>query len=341
MRLILKSFIPVFLALLIISGCHHKTRTVQRSVYYWQTAFNITDAQFGSLQNLGINTIYTRFFDVVYDAENKVAKPVADIRFDTKPPQGTKIVPVVFIRNKVLENASDEACKSLAVKICHKVNLLVDSNQLEQAKELQIDCDWTIETKTRFFELLLACKKTMPDVMLSCTIRLHQVKYFKGCGVPPVDRGMLMFYNMGNLSSLNEKNSIYDPGIAHNYLVNFENYPLHLDVAVPLFDMAILYRANKPVNTVSPEITANQVFKRVKDNLFIAERDTFIDLINIRAGDIIKQENCDLVRCREASKQIAPYLQSNQFTVSIFDLQPSKFFKYDTSAIAQVYNAFR
>ena len=240
-----------------------------------------------------------------------------------------------------MENASPETCKQLGVNICHKIRLIADSNGLEKIKQVQIDCDWTVETKTRFFELLLAFKKAMPEAILSCTIRLHQVKYFKGCGVPPADKGMLMFYNMGNLSSLNNINSIYDPGIAQKYLVNFENYPLQLDVAVPLFNMAILYHANKPVNTVSPEITANDIFKKVNDHLFKAERDTIIELIHIRAGDMVKTEKAGLEDCYEAAKQISPYLQSNQFTVGIFDLQPSKFFKYDTSGIAQVYNAFR
>jgi hypothetical protein len=278
---------------------------------------------------------------VIYDAPNKTVKPVADIVFETKPAKGLNIIPVVFIRNKALENSSFDACTELGEKICRRIKLLADSNYPEKINEIQIDCDWSAETKTKFFALLSACKKSLPGTALSCTVRLHQVKYFKACGVPPVDRGMLMFYNMGNLSSLNNINSIYDYSTAQKYLVNFENYPLPLDVAVPLFDMAVLYHGNKPVNTVSPEITGDGIFRQVNANLFFARRDTFLELTFIHAGDMVKVEKAGLEQCLAASKQIAPYLQSNQFTVSIFDLKPATFFKYDTSGISQIYNSFR
>ena len=341
MRLTLRRATAALLVMLIATGCRHKQREIHRSVYYWQTAFNLSDAQTKQMQDMGIATIYTRFFDVAYDLESKAAKPVADIRFDTKPLPGLKIIPVVFIRNKVFENASIEECAGLAEKICRRINLIADSNGQEKPKEMQIDCDWTVESKTKFFTMLTACKKNMPGLVVSCTIRLHQVKYFKSCGVPPVDRGMLMFYNMGSLTTLNEVNSIYDPKVAVNYLVNFESYPLPLDVALPVFSLAVLYHNNKPVNTVTPEITSNYIFEQRKYNLFMADRDTFIDFNHIYAGDMVKVESVGPYSCAEAAKQIAPYLQSNQFTVSIFDLQPATFFKYDTSVIAQIYNAFR
>ena len=81
--------------------------------------------------------------------------------------------------------------------------------------EVQFDCDWTQITKNNFFYFLSYFKKqlanrismTTPDPLrdlqtepvVSATIRLHQLKFPEKTGVPPVDKGMLMFYNTGNL----------------------------------------------------------------------------------------------------------------------------------------------
>ncbi|MGG2305049.1 hypothetical protein ACE4Z6_26875, partial [Salmonella enterica] len=93
----------------------------------------------------------------------------------------------------------------------------------------QIDCDWTLGTKEKYFSLLKRIKERMA-LPLSCTIRLHQVKYQAKTGVPPVDRGMLMYYNMGHVEGATETNSIYDPANADKYVSYVKDYPLPLDV---------------------------------------------------------------------------------------------------------------
>ena len=45
---------------------------------------------------------------------------------------------------------------------------------------------------------------------MSATIRLHQVKYRADTGVPPVDRGMLMAYNLLPPDQAGERSSILD-----------------------------------------------------------------------------------------------------------------------------------
>ena len=69
---------------------------------------------------------------------------------------------------------------------------------------------------------------------LSATIRLHQVKYREETGVPPVDYGVLMYYNMGHISAMGA-NSIYDRSTALRYLGKLREYPLPLDIALPMF----------------------------------------------------------------------------------------------------------
>ena len=67
--------------------------------------------------------------------------------------------------------------------------------------------------------------------MLSATIRLHQLKFIGESGIPPVDKGLLMCYNMGDLHRLRISNSILETAELKKYIKQLSVYPLKLDVA--------------------------------------------------------------------------------------------------------------
>jgi hypothetical protein len=67
-------------------------------------------------------------------------------------------------------------------------------------------------------------------------------QYRERTGVPPVDRGMLMFYNMGKLSAEPGARSIYDADAAERYLARVGEYPLPLDLALPIWSWTVQVR---------------------------------------------------------------------------------------------------
>ncbi len=105
------------------------------------------------------------------------------------------------------------------IKKIHQLNelnkesrLMLWINQINKSvsikcRALQIDCDWTTKTAPKYFYFLQQIREKLDAhedggtfaslAMLSATIRLHQVKYPEKSGMPPVDKGVLMFYNMG------------------------------------------------------------------------------------------------------------------------------------------------
>lgn len=102
-------------------------------------------------------------------------------------------------------------------------------------------------TKNNYFLLLKELKNNL-NKNISSTIRLHQIKYFNKTGVPPVDYGVLMYYNMSSLGDFNTKNYILDNNEAKKYHYNFENYPLKLKLALPLYSQAVQFRDKKAIN---------------------------------------------------------------------------------------------
>ena len=101
-------------------------------------------------------------------------------------------------------------------------------------KEIQIDCDWTDSTRNRFFRFTRTLGKLAhaEHSLISATIRLHQIKYFERTGIPPVDRGVLMFYNMGKLAAASERSSIFNTEDAEKYTSRLSQYPLPMDLIV-------------------------------------------------------------------------------------------------------------
>ena len=182
------------------------------SFYYWKTVFKLSNLEKETLKDNNVTKLYIRYFDIDLDA-NKKPFPVSPIHFNEVPSSFT-VVPVIYIKNKVmLEKTID--IEELATKTNDFIIQINQKNKLN-CTEIQIDCDWSLESQSNYLEFVKAFKK-ISKKKLSATIRLHQVKYFKKTKIPEVDSGVLMYYNMGTIAA-DASNSIYDQEIALRYL---------------------------------------------------------------------------------------------------------------------------
>jgi hypothetical protein len=159
-------------------------------------------------------------------------------------------------------------------------------------KEVQIDCDWSDSTQSNYFKLLEDLK-TKLNKTISATIRLHQIKYYVKTGIPPVDYGVLMYYNMSNITDINTKNSILDNEIAKKYHYNFDSYKLKLKLALPLYSQAIQFRENKALS-IFEGVEKNDFdsnFIEISPNLYKVLNSTYFKGRYIYKDDIFRFEN--------------------------------------------------
>ena len=165
-----------------------------------------------------IKKIYPKFFDVDWDFNQQAPVALASISFSTTIPQKIAIVPTVFITNRTLVHLPANNLTDLANKIVQKLVRQMQALPNNAIQEIQFDCDWTQSTKTKYFDLLQLLKKAFhpKGIQLSATIRLHQIKYLQKTGVPPVSRGMLMYYNMGEVQKATTNNSILKMKLGQN-----------------------------------------------------------------------------------------------------------------------------
>ncbi|MEO6540856.1 MAG: hypothetical protein ABIN74_07710 [Ferruginibacter sp.] len=326
------------------SSCREKRepRNIERSFYYWRTVLDLTDFEKQQLDSLHVKTIYLKFFDVDWDEAAKAPVPVAKLQAaNNKFAHGFRVIPTVFITNTCIQKIDPSQTRSLAEKIMQLLKSQVREIAFDTIPEVQIDCDWTASTREKYFDILKNIKRLKPNATLSATIRLHQIKYIAKTGIPPVDRGLLMCYNMGNLKDPATKNSILETAELKKYISNLSAYPLPLDVAFPLFDWKVLYRNNFYTGLIQnlPAAVFNNSFSKQTGNRYSILKDTLLGGYDLRKGDMIRDEQSDINEVLAAAGEIGKHLKNTPLRVSLYHLDSVILSKYTTHELETLYNS--
>lgn len=292
------------------AGCRHQS-TAHPAFYSWKASLNLNPQQAALLKDAAANHLYLRLFDVVWNEETHQPLPnaIVSVKQNIK---GLVICPVIYITNKTLEHINPEQADSLAYKVNQLTAKLAQKYQISY-QHIQIDCDWTAGTKNSYFSFLSAFKK-YNQKPLEATIRLHQVKYPEKTGVPPVDKGLLMFYNMGKLSpDLKGRNSIYNAEDAGKYITSLRHYPLQLDVALPLFSWSVQIREGKIIQIYGKigqkELSDTHNFEPLnKGNVYRALKSFYLQGIYVKTQDIFKLEDMNAESLNAAAEQVSEHL---------------------------------
>lgn len=298
------AFIFCFIVLCYLQSCK-KEEEKSISFYHWKTNYSISDTERNLLEKANSEKLYLRFFDLVYNEKENGVFPTATLQMtESEPVLGLQIIPVVYITNEVFEketNASE--LQYLADETLKKILRLKSKyfNAGVEIPEIQIDCDWTMGTKEAYFSFLdelqrsdVLAQISKNPISFSATIRLHQVKFFEKTGIPPVNSGTIMFYNVGDLGSMEESNSILNLDKTASYLSRLREYPLEYNVALPIFGWGVLYRDHQLAGILSDldtkKLSENFIASEEK-NWFTATKDTYIGGYFIYKGDKLRMED--------------------------------------------------
>ena len=331
------------LFILLFAGC--RKFVPERAFYYWKTTFKLSEREEKYLTDLDIHKLYLRLFDVDWDEARNTALPVGKLNFVAKPRIKLSYVPVVYIVNKTLQKTSQDGIDELAAKILGQVQSIMTPNKLSY-NELQIDCDWTETTRIKYFYLLDLLKLELEknNQTLSATIRLHQIKYASVTGVPPVHRGMLMYYNMGKLDVQTNRNSIFNLEDASKYVGYISKYPLPLDVVLPAFSWGVHFRGEKVIdllnNLSSSDFKNSANFRRVDSLHITVDSSMFFKGFYFMKADQIKIEEVPPGLCLQAAQQLTDKLQHKPGAVAIFHLDSLTITRYEEKSLEEILNSF-
>jgi len=323
----------LLLSVLLLASCK-PGRKVSTSFYYWKTVYRQNDTESTWLQRLHTRKLYVRMMDVDMGESGADPVPVSPIIFQNHIPDTITMVPVVFIVNSVLYNIGKTKLDELAIKMLHFVDAKVEQAGKHSYAELQIDCDWTAQTRGGYFYLLRQIKAHLHHQTLSVTLRLHQVKNQRESGIPPADRVMLMCYNMGNLRKYGSQNSIIEPNELKKYLgSNLSTYPLNIDVGLPLFSWAVVFRKKayagiaRRINFAN--LSQRNSFEPKGNNLYTAKTD--LPQYGLNKDDVVRWEQASADDLNEVAGYLSRYLKTDTLNLIWYHLDESvlKNYTYD------------
>lgn len=339
------------IAALFLAACRQPapTHTITRGFYYWKSAIHLTGAETHALEALQVKKLYIKFFDVVWDATARRPMPVAKIQF-TGPvaawlsAHSIAIIPTVFITNECMQSIDSSEVLNLATRVHELLTGIAHRLPATLAiPEVQMDCDWTATSQRNYFAFLTSLQ-TLPFFQqkeVSATIRLYQCKYKQKTGIPPVKKGLLMCYNMGNLKNQATRNSILEVAELEKYIGNLQEYPLPLDLALPLFDWKVLYhdRVYKGLIQGLPDSLLQQAgIARQTGNTFSMLVDTTLQGYSFKKGDFIRQEDANFEEIMQATRLLRSKLVTPQITVALFHLDSLTLHKYATHELEEIFN---
>lgn len=341
------------LIVLFLAACRQadQPHTITRGFYYWKSNVDLTATEKNTLEKLQVKKLYIKFFDVVWDPTGLRPMPVAKIQMTDSATawlsnHQVEIIPTVFITNECMQLIDSNNVPALADRL-HELMAGI-ANQLPNTAsihEIQLDCDWTASTKNNYFSLLtrLQALPFFQQKEISATIRLYQCKYKQKTGVPPVNRGLLMCYNMGNLKSQHTRNSILEAAELEKYIGNLQDYPLPLDIALPLFDWKVLYQDQvyKGLITGLPDSLLQQkgISRKTGSNTFTILQDTILNGYPLKKGDNIRQEDASFAEIMQATRLLRSKLVTPKITVALFHLDSLTLRKYSTYELEEIFDS--
>jgi hypothetical protein len=378
-----KKLLFPLVALLFLSCESKKKHDVIKSFCYWKTDSYFGKEEDTLAKQMNVKHMYVRFFDVDWNPYAEEAQPVAtvyniritdglnitpsifitnDVLLNSSKPQLDILSERIAIRiKKIIDKYQTEKASALAYKIADadyerqkgnafQSRLSTDSiAKAEKPKferdiqELLFDCDWTESSKENYFYLLEKLKSKFSNYKIASTIRLWQYKYYEKAGVPPVDKGLLMCYNMTNPTEYKTKNSIGTSDELADYITH-DKYPLELDIALPLFSWSVLFRGGEFKGVISDYQEFEKsptIFKKTDDNKYTLQDDIQIGKFYARNGDEIKIEKISDEEIENMIEIISDKVKiSNNTKVTFFSFDKKYINDYGVQNISKYYESF-
>ena len=211
-----------------------------------------------------------------------------------------------------------------------------------------MDCDWSDGSRRNYFHFvdLLNRKSKAEHKNVSATIRLHQVKYAERAGIPPVSRGMLMFYNFGPIQADSPRSSIFNAEDAGRYASYIARYPLTLDLALPAFSWSVHSREGRVIelleHVTEADVSTFDGFFKVSPNHYSASRSFFFRGRYFMEGDLLLMETTtpDITRQAALVAKRGAGRHKGYGTVALFDLDDNQAKSYTGDEVERILAQF-
>ena len=329
------------LVFLLVVSCSNPQSQGRRAVYYWRTDFTLSSEHIDQLNQFQITSLYVRIFDL--DLQSNQLNPVAPLRVNSAFPVGFSFVPVIYITPAALRSLHLISASVLADKIINTIEEFQKKNHWPAYLELQLDADWTSSNEEGYFQLLRQVKTRLNSagVKLSSTVRLHQLSNVN----PPVDRQLIMIYNVNSLTNPNTDKTILPAKLAKRYIGNKLSQHGEIDIALPVYTWLSHFHGHRflgLVHGVTESELRNSNVEQIRAGWYQAQGLIQLGNRKIAKGDFLRFED-SLADSVDMAKWLQEKLDSSQLKNSnmiLFHYEPSLFHGNRRSSIQKIYSGY-
>ena len=141
-----------------------------------------------------------------------------------------------------------------------------------------------------------------------------------------------MYYATTNPLEFNDNNSILDNKLAENYCKNIEQYPIPLDVALPIYSWAILENQvgeKRLLNGIRNEkLKDTSLYKSSKPNFYLVKKDHYLDGNYIYEDYTIKIEEISKAQLQQSATFLKNKIKNKELNTIFFQLDSSNLIHY-------------
>jgi len=325
-----------------------KDPVVIPSAFRWKNNHWLDGSEEQAITRNGIQRVYHKLLDIDWNPANG-AHPVSFVRVpyqwrtyggnDGYWTHKVELVPCIYITNTTFLKVSDAEVVELAHNLLRKLRMECPPT----IHGVMLDCDWTEKTKARFFRLTRIMNDSL-DVPLTATIRLHQYAQPTKTGVPPADRGMLMPYNVGQITAPGDGNSIFDLAVAEPYFTGTKPYPLPLDIGLPAFSWGVQFRNGKFMGILQDD----QVRTAMNFSMLSGETDGTMQvtqenntvLPELHLGDVVRMERMTPEVIAQVAELARTAVNSDTMAVAYFEVGTGTFQRMDRTQVKAGFDRF-
>jgi hypothetical protein len=325
-----------------------KDPVVIPSAFRWKNNHWLDGSEEQAITRNGIQRVYHKLLDIDWNPANG-AHPVSFVRVpyqwrtyggnDGYWTHKVELVPCIYITNTTFLKVSDAEVEELAHNLLRKLRMECPPT----IHGVMLDCDWTEKTKARFFRLTRIMNDSL-DVPLTATIRLHQYAQPFQTGVPPADRGMLMPYNVGQITAPGDGNSIFDLSVAEPYFTSTKPYPLPLDIGLPAFSWGVQFRNGAFVGVLQDQ----QVQDALSLGLLTGETNGTLQvtqennehLPQLHLGDVVRVERMTHEVIAQVAELARTAVNSDTLTVAYFEVGTGTFQRMSKAEVKAGFDRF-
>ena len=318
------------------------------AAFRWKNSYWMEGDEELAVGRNAIQRVYLKMLDIDWNPANG-AYPVSAVRVPYQWrnysgeggawTQQVELVPCIYITNATFLKINDEELVELAYNLLRKLRMECPPT----IHGVMLDCDWSAKTRERFFRLTRIMNDSL-DVPLTATIRLHQYAQPFNTGVPPADRGMLMPYNVGQITEPGDGNSIFDLSVAEPYFKSSSPYPLPLDIGLPAFSWGVQFRNGKFIGILQDEqVRTARNFRMLSgesDGTMQVTQENNTAMPELHLGDMVRMERMTPELIARVAQLARKAVNSDTLSVVYFELGTGTFQRMDQREVRAGFEAF-